>query len=91
MPGKIKKIYISHCSTTVSLISAYPEYYEFIEKPMDLTTLKSKISSYTTIEEAISDLRIIWDNCRNFNAEDSPISNAADELSAQVESSIEVF
>jgi hypothetical protein len=57
---------------------------------MDLTTLKSKISSYATIEEVITDLRVIWDNCRNFNAEGSDITQVADDFAAQVETSIEV-
>ena len=68
----------------------FPEYYEFIEYPMDLTTLKSKISTYITIEEVITDLRIIWDNCRNFNSEGSDITKVADDFATQVESSIEV-
>ena len=72
------------------LFRVFPEYYELIENPMDLTTLKSKIASYTTIEEAILDLRIIWDNCRNFNAEGSDITLLADEFAASVENSIEV-
>ena len=57
---------------------------------MDLTTLKSKISNYNTIEEVITDLRVIWDNCRNFNAEGSDIAMVADDFAAQVESFIEV-
>lgn len=71
-------------------ISFFPDYYKFIDSPMDLTTLKSKISSYDSVQELIRDFRLIWSNCKAFNAEGSDIYNTADELAAIAESNIEV-
>lgn len=75
---------------TIFIISTFPDYYKFIESPMDLSTLKSKISSYDTVQELVRDFRLIWSNCKAFNAEGSEIYNSADELSAIAESNIEV-
>eukprot|EP01035_Chromulina_nebulosa_P023292 gene23292-30187_t len=69
--------------------NTFPDYYKFIESPMDLSTLKSKISSYDTVQELVRDFRLIWSNCKAFNAEGSEIYNSADELSAIAESNIE--
>jgi hypothetical protein len=49
--------------------SVFPEYYEIIKKPMDLSTIKERITEYVTVEEALGDIRQIWENCRLFNAE----------------------
>jgi hypothetical protein len=57
---------------------------------MDLSTLKSKIASYESVQELIHDFRLIWSNCKAFNAEGSDIYITADELSAIAESNIEV-
>jgi len=72
------------------LRSEYPEYFEQIEHPMDLATVKSKINNYSSVGEALADLRAIWDNCRVFNAEGSDILNSAENCSAMLESFVQV-
>ena len=59
---------------------------------MDLNTAKSKLTNneYYSVSEALADLRIIWDNCRQFNAEGSDILNMAENCSALLESLVEV-
>jgi len=47
------------------------DYREIIKKPMDLSTLKKKIPSYTKIESFKDDLNLIAENCKKYNKEDS--------------------
>jgi hypothetical protein len=58
---------------------------------MDLSTVKNKIHNvYRRVEEAIQDLRLIWKNCFEFNAEGSEICDAASSMAQATESLIEV-
>jgi histone acetyltransferase len=68
----------------------YPEYYELIKFPMDLTTFKKKIPSYPNLSSALQDLRLIWKNCLQFNLENSEIAQQALRLGKDVEKLIEV-
>ena len=71
---------------------AYPEYYELISTPMDLSTVKEKIGSneYANVTEALQDLRTIWDNCRQFNVEGSDILQSAETCAELLEVLVEV-
>jgi hypothetical protein len=60
--------------------SAYPEYYVVIKKPMDLGTLRERLSSFSTIEEFIASARLIWENCSEFNDPSADIVALANEL-----------
>ncbi|XP_022250693.1 transcription intermediary factor 1-alpha-like isoform X2 [Limulus polyphemus] len=58
-----------------------PNYYKVITKPMDLLTIKQKLSPnhfnhYEDDEEFISDTRLIFSNCFVFNPEGSTLYNA---------------
>lgn len=57
---------------------------------MDLATAKGKVNEYSTVEEALGDLRLIWDNCRQFNAEGSEILQSAENCAVLLESLVEV-
>ena len=70
--------------------SVFPEYYEVIKKPMDLSSMKENINKYETVEEVLSDLRQIWENCRLFNAEGSDISATANMMDMELEGLVEV-
>ena len=70
--------------------SIFPEYYEVIKKPMDLTSMKENFNKYETVEEVLVDLRQIWENCRLFNAEGSDISATADMMDIELEGLVEV-
>ncbi len=50
-----------------------------IKYPMDLSTVKKKLkkNSYKKIYEVVSDLNLIWSNCKFFNVEGSDIYNSA--------------
>ena len=71
--------------------ATFPEYYEMIKKPMDITTLREKVNSgeYAAIEHALVDLRQIWENCRLFNSEGSDIYATADALDAETAQLVE--
>ena len=45
------------------------DYYKVIEKPMDLSTIEEKLNldSYSRPKDFISDLKLIFSNCRQYN------------------------
>lgn len=55
------------------------DYPQIVKKPMDLSTIRKKIKQdkYSTIEEVIEDLNLIWDNCRLYNQAGSVNPNQA--------------
>lgn len=57
---------------------------------MDLTTFKKSITDYSTLEDALFALRLIWRNCLEYNVEGSDIASAAIELGHEAEQLIEV-
>lgn len=57
---------------------------------MDLQTIKSKLSSYDSVADALMDLQLIWDNCQSFNAEKSEIYSSAIQLSLYQKSLVKV-
>ncbi|GCB19116.1 histone acetyltransferase GCN5 [Aspergillus awamori] len=46
-----------------------PDYYNFIESPMDLSTMEERLENdtYSTPNELINDLKLIFRNCRQYN------------------------
>ena len=50
-----------------------PDYPLIVKKPMDLGTVKKNLSSnfYETVEDCLSDIMLIWDNCKLYNSNDS--------------------
>ena len=49
-----------------------PNYYKIIQRPMDLTSIKTKLQPmhfehYNCINEFISDCKLIFSNCALFN------------------------
>lgn len=51
----------------------YPLYYDVIRSPMDLSTVQNRLNPYKLVDEALSDIRLVWDNCRKFNQPGSDI------------------
>lgn len=49
------------------------DYPNVVKFPMDLGTIKEKVknSEYNHVEECLDDIQLIWDNCKNYNAEGS--------------------
>ncbi|MEQ2168225.1 Protein polybromo-1 [Goodea atripinnis] len=60
----------------------YPDYYNVILEPMDLKTIEHKIKNerYTTEEELIEDMKLMFRNARHYNEEGSQVYNDADVL-----------
>ncbi|KAF5393388.1 hypothetical protein D9757_000734 [Collybiopsis confluens] len=50
-----------------------PDYYECIKNPMDFSTMEHKLddNQYLTVEDFANDARLVFQNCRAYNAEDS--------------------
>ena len=49
------------------------DYYDIIKTPMDLGTVKKnlKANKYKFVEDCLNDIQLIWDNCKQYNAEGS--------------------
>lgn len=63
------------------------DYPEIIKKPMDLGQVKAKIErdEYTTVHHAANDVRLVWKNCMQYNADGSDFYNLASALSKRFE------
>lgn len=59
-----------------------PGYFSIINEPMDLSTARSKLDSgaYRTVTEFISDILLIFKNCRVYNAEGTEVYRCGQEL-----------
>ncbi|XP_071965223.1 uncharacterized protein [Antedon mediterranea] len=59
-----------------------PDYYEIIKEPMDLTTVETKLKKkkYQKLSDFTYDVGKVFDNCRFYNASDSPFYQCADIL-----------
>jgi hypothetical protein len=59
-----------------------PDYPNIVKHPMDLGTVQVKVNTqqYSTIDDFVADVRLIFSNCYLFNGHDSPISIMATEL-----------
>lgn len=55
-----------------------PDYPEIIKKPMDLGTIRSRLSSghYATLSGFADDVQLVWDNAKLFNGPDSWVTAA---------------
>ena len=70
----------------------FPDYYETIQNPTDLSTIKKKLNSkeYATVTDVLTDIRLVWDNCCLYNAEESDIFVSAATLSEYTEALVKV-
>ncbi|KAK5861207.1 hypothetical protein PBY51_022621 [Eleginops maclovinus] len=57
---------------------AVPGYRKVIKKPMDLSTIREKLTNnqYLNLEPFIADVNLVFDNCEKFNEDDSEIGRA---------------
>ena len=58
------------------------DYLDIVKKPMDLGTLKANLKNeqYSTVDECLEDLKLIWTNCKTYNVEGSEIWKLAHQL-----------
>ncbi|VDO99630.1 unnamed protein product [Soboliphyme baturini] len=56
----------------------FPLYKKVIKKPMDLSTIRSKLLNhkYSKNEDFLKDVHLIFDNCSTFNEDSSPVGIA---------------
>ncbi|XP_053418334.1 tripartite motif-containing protein 66 isoform X2 [Nycticebus coucang] len=84
---KCEKLVLSLCSNSLSLPFHEPvsplarHYYQIIKRPMDLSIIRRKLQKkdpahYTTPEELVSDVRLMFWNCAKFNYPDSEVAEA---------------
>ncbi|XP_013791354.1 bromodomain adjacent to zinc finger domain protein 2B-like [Limulus polyphemus] len=66
----------------------FPTYKKVIKKPMDLSTIRSKLEggSYKTKDDFSVDVRLIFDNCETFNEDESPVGRAGHNMRAYFDS-----
>lgn len=59
-----------------------PDYYDFIKEPMDLSTMEVKLENnrYEKMESFIYDARLIFNNCRMYNGENTSYFKYANRL-----------
>ncbi|XP_068133436.1 transcription intermediary factor 1-alpha-like isoform X2 [Hyperolius riggenbachi] len=62
-----------------------PDYYKIIKRPMDLSHIKRKLQlngspHYSQPDEFVSDIRLIFSNCAEFNEPDSEVASAGIKL-----------
>jgi len=58
------------------------DYYDVIKEPMDLSTVENRLKKdyYRTKDIFISDVRLIFDNCRTYNRESTEYYECANKL-----------
>ncbi|RDD39160.1 Uncharacterized protein KIAA2026 [Trichoplax sp. H2] len=69
------------------------DYYDRIKQPMCLVWIKKKFydSSYTTINEVLSDIRLMIENCYRYNGSKHWISKLGQKLEKTIEQKINLF
>jgi bromodomain-containing factor 1 len=67
-----------------------PDYPKVIKHPIDLTTIDKKLNNaaYDTVEEFISDIRLVFKNCYKFNGPEAMISMLCQNVESAFEKSL---
>lgn len=71
----------------------YPDYYQVIQHPIDMTTIESNIKSdrYGTLDDVVGDYRLMFSNCRKYNEEGSQIYDDANILEKVLNEKLKEF
>lgn len=70
-----------------------PDYYDVIKEPMDLSTMEVKLENdvYETMEDFIYDCKLIFNNCRQYNGENTTFYKNANKLEKAVIAKLKDF
>ncbi|CAG0881534.1 unnamed protein product [Darwinula stevensoni] len=54
---------------------SYPDYYQVISDPIDMMTIEANVKNdkYKSVQEFVSDCKLMFNNCREYNEEGSVI------------------
>jgi len=68
-------------------VEEVPDYLDVIANPMDLGTVAEKLKSdaYTTPEDMLADVSLIWDNAQKYNGTDHDVTKVAKKIRALFE------
>jgi protein polybromo-1 len=60
----------------------YPDYYTIIQHPIDMNCIQKNIENdrYGTVDDIVGDYRLMFNNCRKYNEENSMIYDDANML-----------
>lgn len=63
------------------------DYPQLVKKPMDLGQIKKKLDKeeYASLYDAADDVRLVWDNCKTYNADGSDFYLLAESMSKKFE------
>ena len=64
--------------------SEYPDYYQVIREPMDLQLIFRNRRRYESLEEALVHFRLVFNNAKQYNREDSQIYRDAQTLEVAI-------
>ncbi|KAK8878184.1 hypothetical protein M9Y10_004949 [Tritrichomonas musculus] len=66
----------------VDTVHDAPNYLEFVEHPMDFSTMKKKLQNneYPTVKSFIDDIQLICDNAKKFNGEQSLLGMISNDI-----------
>lgn len=63
-----------------------PDYYDFIDKPMDFGTIKKKLNGvqYFEVQDFLDDINLVFQNCLTYNPPRSRVSREGAKLKSYV-------
>jgi len=69
-----------------------PDYHLCVRNPMDLGTIRGKLNDmqYTSNQEVINDIRLVFSNCYSYNMEDAEEYGCAERLEKYFDSQLKV-
>lgn len=70
----------------ICLVFQVPDYAEVIKKPMDLSTVLSRIDlhQYGTVKEFLQDVDLIWQNALEYNPDRDPSGTHSEQHTAWI-------